>query len=194
MLYTVQQAAIQLNVSRATVYTKIKLELFKNKIVTQQGQVMLTEELISLIHDSLRNKHNLNTNFHIDTPLGIYNDAVTIENAVDSIPDEDIVQLNKDLTNTLINQLKQKDDQLNQKDKQIEAKDNQIDEKDNQIHDLHKLIENSQVLLKEKPKQDLLQLEEHFNSLDNKLEEVKENMKQRKEQQKSIFSIFKSRR
>ncbi len=78
---------------------------------------------------------------------------------------------------------------------QLKEKDLQIQEKDKQLEKLIDLNKNSQILqLKQQP-QDTKLLEEHFNNLDVKLEEVKNNMNQRKEQQqkKSIFSIFKSR-
>jgi hypothetical protein len=41
------------------------------------------------------------------------------------------------------------------------------------LNQAHKLIENNQVLLKEKPKQELLLFEEHFQDLDNKLMDIK---------------------
>jgi len=51
----------------------------------------------------------------------------------------------------------------------------QLDVKDKQITELHKLIENNQVLLKEKP-QDFKLLEEHFTELDDKLMDLKDKM------------------
>jgi chromosome segregation ATPase len=100
----------------------------------------------------------------------------------------DEVQVNNDvltayklLTDTLI--------------KQLAEKDNQMNEKDTQIASLIKLSENFQVLQKDKPQENILQLEAHFEELDTKLEEVKTKMSDRKEQQehKSFFSkMFKS--
>lgn len=46
-----------------------------------------------------------------------------------------------------------------------------------QLIDLNK---NSQILLREKSKQDIIPLEEHFQDLDIKLEEVNENMRKEK--------------
>jgi hypothetical protein len=73
---------------------------------------------------------------------------------------------------------------------QLKEKDIQIHEKDNQIHELHKLIENSQVLLKYKPQQDIKLLEEHFKDLDNSLIEVRERMEERKNKNSSKTNIF----
>lgn len=52
----------------------------------------------------------------------------------------------------------------------------QLDEKDKQISELHKLIENSQILLKEEQKksEQQLYLAEHFEEVDNKLQDLKE--------------------
>ena len=168
MLYTVEKAAIELNVSKQSVYVKLKMKDYKDKVIKKAGKTYIDDELFKLIKDNLKVKSNMNTEPQAEA-----------EKAQDTILDDDLVNMNKDLIKTLIEQLK--------------TKDQQIDEKDNQIHDLHRLIENNQILLKEKPKQDILLLEEHFTDLDAKLEEVKENMIQRKEQQqKGFFSkIFK---
>jgi chromosome segregation ATPase len=62
----------------------------------------------------------------------------------------------------------------------------QIKEKDLQIRELHKLIENNQVLLKDKP-QEIKLLEEHFQDIDSKMMEIKQDMQERKEPQKGLF-------
>ncbi|HAT4233230.1 TPA: DUF536 domain-containing protein, partial [Clostridium perfringens] len=67
----------------------------------------------------------------------------------------------------------------------------QLEEKDKQIAELHKLIENNQVLLKkeQETKVNILELEDHFKEVDNKLNSIKEKMNQRKEK-KSFFKNF----
>ena len=97
-----------------------------------------------------------------------------IENGVNaeiSIDEEGLLNLNKELIENLLNQLK---------------------EKDKQIAELHKLIENSQILLKEEQKKSdkQLYLEEHFEEVDNKLQDLREKMEQRKNDKKSFFKIF----
>ena len=88
---------------------------------------------------------------------------------IDKLATIKILSLNKELFNTLLQQL---------------------NEKDLQINALHKIVENSQVLLKEKPQQDILQLEEHFQDLDTKLMDIKEQMLQRKDQeQKAHYEV-----
>lgn len=164
MLYDVEQVASQLNVSKQTIYSKLKLKEYKGKVLIKQGKSYVDDDLFNLIKDTLKVKSNLNTNENIDIPI-------ETKNTENIMADDALLNLNKDLINALLEQLK---------------------EKDLQIHELHKLIENNQVLLKEKPQQDLLQLEEHFNTLDNKLIEIRNQMEQRKSHQDSqnIFQKF----
>jgi len=161
MLLTVPEVASKLHVSKQSIYSKIKLPEYKNKIVMKHGQTMCDDDLVKLIKDNLK----VTNNFTNSEPQ---QDTGKAEKAQDTILDEDIVNMNQELIKALLDQLK---------------------EKDIQIHDLHKLIENNQVLLKDKPQQNVLLLEEHFQDLDTKLEEVKNNMIERKEQQsKGFFS------
>lgn len=97
--------------------------------------------------------------------------------------DTEEFNIKEDYINTLKDQLKVKDLQLNEKDGQLKQKDIQLKQKDIQISELHNLIENSQILLKEKPHQDVLLLEEHFKDLDTKLLNIKEQMQEKKDQQ-----------
>lgn len=87
-----------------------------------------------------------------------------------AIDKENISSLNKTLIDSLIEQLK---------------------EKDKQIAELHKLIENNQILLKQQQdkKIDQLYLEEHFKEVDNKLIELKVKMENTKKR-KIIFKRF----
>lgn len=164
MLYTVEKAAIQLNVSKQSIYVKLKMKDYKDKVIKKAGKTYIDSELLTLIQDNLKVKSNMNTEPQAEA-----------EKAQDTIIDQNTVNINQELVKALLDQLK--------------TKDQQIDEKDNQINDLHRLIENNQVLLKEKPQQNILLLEEHFQDLDTKLEEVKSNMAERKEQQnKGFFS------
>ena len=189
MLYTVPQVASLLNISKQSVYTKLKQPMYCDKIISSHNQTMIDDTLLKLIQDNLRFTASSNTDLLGDQ-----------SNAEEMAVDDESININQELLSLLRDQLKEKDDQLKAKDlqftNQLIAKDIQIDDYSERLKQAHKLIENNQVLLKERPKQDILMLEEHFNNLDGKLEEVKNNMNQRKEQQKkkSIFSkIFKSK-
>ncbi len=160
MLRTVEETAIQLGVSKTTIYNKLKLKEYKYRIVKKQGKSMVDDGLFNLIQESLKvqneveNKENENC-----------------VNAEISIDEEGLFKLNKELIDNLLNQLK---------------------EKDKQIAELHKLIENSQILLKEEQKKSdqQLYLSEHFEEVDNKLQDLREKMEQRKNEKKNFLRFF----
>ncbi len=160
MLRTVEETAIQLGVSKTTIYNKLKLKEYKYKMVKKQGKSMIDDSLFNLIQEGLK----------VQTEV----ENKEIENAVNaeiSIDEEGLFNLNKELIENLLNQLK---------------------EKDKQIAELHKLIENSQILLKEEQKKSdkQLYLEEHFKEVDDRLQDLREKMDQRKNDKKSFFKIF----
>ncbi|MBD7916467.1 hypothetical protein H9660_15085 [Clostridium sp. Sa3CUN1] len=160
MLRTVEETAIELGVSKTTIYNKLKLKQYKCKIVKKQGKSMVDDSLFNLIKESLKVK-NIVENEEIDSDV---NEEISIDR-------EGLFNLNQELIENLLDQLK---------------------EKDKQIAELHKLIENSQVLLKEEQKksEQQLYLAEHFEEVDNKLQDLREKMEQRKNDKKSFFKIF----
>ncbi|MBE6052793.1 MAG: hypothetical protein E7212_02595 [Clostridium sartagoforme] len=160
MLRTVEETAIQLEASKTTIYNKLKLKEYKYMIVKKQGKSMVDDGLFNLIQESLKFQNEVENK-------EIENDV----NAEISIDEEGLFKLNKELIENLLNQLK---------------------EKDKQIAELHKLIENSQILLKEEQKKSdkQLYLEEHFEEVDNKLQDLREKMEQRKSENKGFFKKF----
>ena len=160
MLRTVEETAIQLGVSKTTIYNKLKLKEYKSRLVKKQGKSMVDNGLFNLIQESL-NVQNEVKNKEIENDI----------NTEISIDKEGLFNLNKELIENLLNQLK---------------------EKDKQIAELHKLIENSQILLKEEQKKldKQLYLEEHFEEVDIKLQDLKEKMEQRRNDKKSFLKIF----
>ena len=93
--------------------------------------------------------------------------------------DTEILSMNRDIFNLLKSQLEEKNLQL---------KDNDL-----QIHELHKLVENSQILLKEKP-QDIklleLELEQHFQDLDDKIMNIKERSIPQQKRSRLSFELI----
>lgn len=160
MLRTVEEVAIQLGVSKTTIYNKLKLKEYKELIVKKQGKSMVDDGLFNLIQESLKFKNEVENE-------EIENDV----NAEISIDEEGLFKLNKELISNLLEQLK---------------------EKDKQIAELHKLIENSQILLKEEQKksEQQLYLAEHFEEVDSKLQDLREKMEQKRNEKKSFFKIF----
>jgi len=168
MIYTVLQAASKLKVSKQSMYAKLKLTQYKDKVMMKQGQTVITEELFKLIENDMI----LNNKFtDINTDKDTTETPQQPQMLEDITFDEDTVKLNQELVNALLQQLKEKDKQLEN-----------YSERMKQLIELNK---NSQILLKDKPQENILLLEEHFQDLDTKLEEVKENMRQRKDLQKS---------
>ena len=171
MFYTVEQASIKLNVSKQSIYNKLKLKEFKDKVFVKQGKKYIDEDLLNLIKDSLNFKGNLNNDDNLHT-------SVDDEKAQDSIDDEGLLKLNTTLIDTLIEQLK--------------IKDKQIDDLNNRLAKEQELTKNMQVLqLKQQP-QDIKALEEHFEELDNKLLEIRERMKDKKQKKGFLNKIFKN--
>jgi hypothetical protein len=160
MLRTVEETAIQLGVSKTTIYNKLKLKEYKSRIVKKQGKSMVDDSLFNLIQESLKVQNEVENK-------EIENDV----NAEISIDEDGLLNLNKELIDNLLEQLK---------------------EKDKQIAELHKLIENSQILLKEeqKKKDQQLYLAEHFEEVDNKLQDLREKMEQKRNEKKGLFKIF----
>lgn len=165
LVFTVEEVSEQLNVSKVTIYAKLKK--FNNMVVIKQGKKYIDTELFNLIKNDLKSKDTDNNNLNSDINNNTLNDEVATDT-------DDLININKDLINALLEQLK---------------------EKDKQISELHKLIENNQVLLKHDKEVNQLQLEEHFNEFNLKLNDVKNKMEQRKEEQlqeqkKGFFKKF----
>ncbi|NFF82832.1 hypothetical protein FC764_16775 [Clostridium botulinum] len=160
-MFTVEEVAEQLNVSKVTIYSKLKK--FDDRVILKQGKKYITDELFNLIKNDLKIKNFNNNNLNIDNDINGLNAEIATDR-------DDLINLNKDLINTLIKQL---------------------EEKDKQIADLHRLIENNQVLLKQEKEVNQLQLEEHLKEVDLKLNDVKDKMEQRKEEhKKGLFKKF----
>lgn len=176
---TVEEVAIKLKVSRQAIYNKIKLDEFKDRITIIEGRTYIDDELMESIKDSLRVNINLKKKAKAKEAIAA--------NAAEA-PESDIVNFNREFMETLLEQIRIKDQQLQEKDQHIHELNSIV----NKEQDLHK---NTQILFKEQLPQDQLVLEEHFQELDNKMEEVKTKMADRKEEHKSFFSkIFKGKR
>ena len=160
MLRTVEETAIQLGVSKTTIYNKLKIKEYKSKLVKKQGKSMVDDSLFNLIQEGLKVQNEVENK-------EIENDV----NAETSIDEDGLLNLNKELIDNLLEQLK---------------------EKDKQISELHKLIENSQILLKEEQKksEQQLYLAEHFEEVDNKLQDLREKMEQKRNEKIKLFKIF----
>ena len=161
-MFTVDEVSKLLSVSKVTIYAKLKK--YESKVVVKQGKKYVTEELLSLIKQELNLKECLKDNLKEGNNTGAINQEVATDR-------DDLINLNQDL----INFLKQ-----------------QLEEKDKQIEELINLNKNNQILLKEEQKksEQQLYLAEHFEEVDNKLQDLKEKMEQKRNYRKSLFKIF----
>jgi hypothetical protein len=161
MLYDVEKISELTKISKVTIYKKFKLNEIQQYIVKKQGKSYVEERGFNLIKQSLNLTNELNDELKCK--------ETETDESPSTTNNEDLIKVKNDLINSLT--------------EQTEFLKQQLGVKDIQIHELHKIVENSQVLLKEKPQQDILQLEEHFQELDTKLMDIKEQMLQRKYQE-----------
>lgn len=168
MKYTIRQVSELVNLSKASIYNKLKSMDLEKHTTKKQGVTYLDSIGLKMIQDTLKDfeeddikafKEPIKNSKYVET-----NNDLNDETATD-VEDSSI---KIDYINYLKEQLKERDVQFN---KQLAAKDEQIKE-------LHRLLENDQVLLKNKP-QDMKLLEEHFQDLDEKFINIKEQMASR---------------
>ena len=168
MLRSIEEVAIQLGVSKTSIYNKIKLKNYKDKVVKKQGKSMVDEELFNLIKDSLKVENEVENQKNKKSA----NEEIAMDR-------DDIFNLNQRLNLELIEQLKEKD--------------KQIAELQRLLGESQKLIENNQILLKQQQDKEInqLMLEDHFKEFDEKLLDLKNKMDKKRKKDKSIFSFFK---
>lgn len=165
-MYDVNEIASLLKISKVTVYKKLKkLRDLEPFIVLKDDKTYVLEEGLEVIKSSLQVTKEFRE---------------TCDNEVASDYNNEELMVNNELVNVLVDQLREKDSQINAKDVQIS--------------ELHKLIENNQILLKQQQDKELkqLQLEEHFQEVDHRLLELRAKMDKSYErnEKKSFFKRF----
>jgi predicted RNase H-like nuclease (RuvC/YqgF family) len=181
MNYTVSEIAKLTGVSKVSIYNKLKLKEIEKFTHKNKGITYVSEEGLNLI------KEILNLNEEATTSLN--------DKEIESNKHIENKEFKEDLSliEDYINSLKDENEKLWV---QIQEKDKQIQELQSIISQNNRLVENSQILLKNTQEKEPLMLEEHFKEFNNKLEKIKDNMSQRTddEKQKSFWDKFKSRR
>jgi hydroxymethylpyrimidine pyrophosphatase-like HAD family hydrolase len=163
MLYKVSELSALTNLSKVSIYKKLKLKEFEPYISKNAGTIYIDEIGFNLLKDSLKLKEIIKTDFTNRAIQTTVNEEISIDTAV--------LTINKELVKTLVDQLKEKDLQIHELNKRL-----------SQEQDLH---QNTQILLtaeQNRPKQDLLQLEEHFKEIDNRLLNIRVEMNQKQEE------------
>ena len=178
MLRSVAEVSVLTGLSKVSIYNKIKLKEMEQYIVKNKGITYISEEGIALIKDGLNLKEDTLNSLNDSLKLVEDEIAISLENKELQDFKVELKELNKDY----LNSLKSENEVLRK----------QLDEKDKQIAELHKLIENSQILLKEEQKKldKQLYLEEHFEEVDKRIQDLKDKMEQRRNDKKSFFKIF----
>lgn len=165
MFYTVAEVAKMTNLSKVSVYNKLKLKELKPFISKNKGVVCISEEGLKLIKEDLNG----------------FTDQVGIDTEEPSEMDEngDFKDI-KDFKDDYLNYLKIENERLWA----------EIEEKNAQIAKLSQLVENGQVLLREQPKQSIQLLQEHFDELDEKIIQARERMQEKQVVQQAEHKSF----
>lgn len=169
MFYDVSQLSNLTNVSKVTIYSKLKLNALKPHIIKKQGKSFVDEEGLKLIKESLNIKDTLNKD--LNQPL---NDKNTIRGIALDIELNDLKSLNREFINTLKSEVQFLRTEIQNKNKQLDNKD--------------KLLENMQILLKQQ--EDKILLEEHFKEIDRKLIDLRSELKVKSTKEKGLFSYL----
>lgn len=157
MLRSIEEVAIQLGVSKTSIYNKLKLKEYKSRVVKKHGKSMVDDELFNLIQDGLKLKSKVENKKN--------EKSAKQEIAID---EDGLFNFNQELIRNLIEQLKEKD-------KQIEElinlnKNNQVLLKQQQDKEVNQKL-----------------LEDHFQEVDKKLMDLKEKMELRNSKRKFGF-------
>lgn len=128
---SVKEAAAALGVSDVTIYSKLKLKEFSDKVVKKGNKSMIDEDLFKLIKESL----NLNKDFNSDLNQ---EDNKSFKSSKNEGSSDDL-----SLVNILVNQLNEKDRQIAQLTQMLADANAKRDEHAAYIS---KLLENEQVL------------------------------------------------
>jgi len=168
MLYYVEKISELTHISKVTIYKKFKLNEVKKCIVRKQGKAYVDEVGFNLIKQSLNLNDELNT------------EEVATAESPSTTDTDDLTKVKDYLIDSLTEQTEFLRDQLKEKDIQLHESNERL----KQEQDLNK---NNQILQLRQP-QDIKALEEHFQDLDNKLLDIKEQMAGRKEEHKGFLN------
>lgn len=131
MLLSVKEVAAKLGVSDVTIYSKLKLKEFNDKVVKKGNKAMVDEDLFNLIKESLNLTNKLNNDLNEDENKN--HKSSKNEDSSDDLS----------LINLLTNQLNIKDQQIAQLTQMLADANAKRDEHAAYIS---KLLENEQVL------------------------------------------------
>lgn len=161
MLKSVDEVSSELGVSKTAIYNKLKLKVFKDKLVKKQGKIMIDEGLFNLIQDSLKVKNEETEDPYVAKDL------------------DRSFNLNEEFISNLQNQIKEKDKQIAQLHDLLSKSQSLIE--NNQV--LLKQQQDKEIKT--------LQLEQHFAEVDEKLLDLRHKMESKKQPKRNFFKFFK---
>lgn len=164
MLYTVAEVSKVTSLSKVSIYKRLKLKDLEQYIIKKQGITYIDEVGLKLIKDGLK--------VNID---GLEQEQDNSINA-DVEADKEPLNVKQDYIQTLKEQLK--------------IKDQQIQELHNRLSQEQDNLKNMQVLQLKQPT-NIKQLEEHFQDMDTKLINIREQMQEQKKDQDKEKNILK---
>jgi hypothetical protein len=128
-----------------------------------------------LTKESLKSTNKFIDNGNADTPIETHKPTEETVKSQDKNTDDDAVDINKELINTLLEQLKVKDFQMNALDERLREE--------------QELNKNNQILQLRQP-QEMKQLEEHFALIDEKLMNIKKQIDIKKPRKGLLKRLF----
>jgi len=172
MLNSINDISISLGVSKMTIYRKLKVKELKPHIILKQGIQYIDDSGLTMLIGMLKPSRE---NVKCDGK----------EVVTDNITNDEIATDKEDFISSLKSEIEFLRSELQEKNIQISNLNIRL----NSEQELHK---NTQVLFKQQqqPRQDILQLEEHFQNLDDKFIEIKDKMQKKDQEHKGLLQKF----
>ncbi|MCB2357153.1 hypothetical protein [Clostridium estertheticum] len=167
MLNSINEISISLGVSKMTIYRKLKVKELKSHIILKQGIQYIDDNGLTMLIGMLKpSRESVKCDVKEECTTNITNDEIATDKA-------DFISSLKSEIDFLRSELQEKNIQINNLSMGLSSE-----------QELHK---NTQILFKQQQPQQILQLEAHFEELDNKLIEIKDKMKDKQKDHKGIF-------
>lgn len=173
MYYTIAEVAEKVRISKSAVYKKIKTNELKPYVSKKKGVTFISEHGLKLIQSGI-------------------NDFVNECKEVEPEPKETAQNKDFEPKNKGVENEENTPKYLKHLENEVDRLWAELQEKNKQISKLSQLVENGQVLLREKTQQDIQFLEEHCLRTDEKIIQVRERMQSKQAEhevdQKSFWS------
>jgi len=167
MLNSINEISISLGVSKMTIYRKLKVKELKSHIILKQGIQYIDDNGLTMLIGMLKpSRENVKCDVKEECTNNITNDEIATDK-------EDFIGSLKSEIDFLRGELQEKNIQISNLSIGLSSE-----------QELHK---NTQILFKQQQPQQILQLEAHFEELDNKLIEIKDKMQKKEKDHKGIF-------